>query len=361
MTTTSNENARTRRPIFSAETLLRPETTLIAVILLIAVGTALRNPNFLNPGNLTDIIRAAVIYFVMACGAALLMIGGGLDFSVGAVFTLGGISAGWLMQTGLPWPLAILGGILGGLIAGWLNSKLIARLHVPPIIATLGTFFIFSGLCVQVTGGQDIVPLPAGFQYVGQGAVFGVPFVVIYAVVIGVIFWFLLEQTPFGIEVRTIGGNRKAALANGLKVARLETVLYVLGGGTAALAGIIYAARVGSAQVSAGGSGTTLSVVTADEGCGGGASTRHRRGAPGPRSRRMPGRCYQHGAGRHPAARPVSPRPVEDGSRSGQGSRRPKDPGRLGTHPDRPAVGWRATDRRHCPRGADGSADHPAR
>ena len=89
-----DKTALPRRPRFSVEQLLRPETTLIVVILLIAIGTTLRNPNFLNVGNLTDIARAAVIYFVMACGASLLMIGGGLDFSVGSVFTLGGISAG---------------------------------------------------------------------------------------------------------------------------------------------------------------------------------------------------------------------------------------------------------------------------
>lgn len=245
------------------EAFLRPETTLILVIILIAIATAIRNPNFLNIGNLTDIARAAVIYFVMACGAATLMIGGGLDFSVGAVFTLGGICAAWLMQAGMPWPLAILGGIAAGGIAGYINSQVIARLHVPPIIATLGTFFIYTGLCIQITGGQDIVPLPMEFQRLGQGNLFGVPFVVMYAVVIGFIFWFVLERTPFGIEVRAIGGNRKAAVANGLKVPSIETTLYVVASIAAALAGVIYASRVGSGQVSAGGSGVTLSVVTA--------------------------------------------------------------------------------------------------
>jgi len=253
-----------RRPFLSAEAFLRPETTLILVILAIGVATALRNPNFLNVGNLTDIGRAAVIYFVMGCGASLLMIGGGLDFSVGSVFTLGGIAAAWLMQiAGVPWPLAIIGGLVVGVIAGYINSQVIARLHVPPIIATLGTYFIFTGLCVQITGGQDIVPLPVGFQYIGQGSLLGVPFVVIYAIVIGLIFWFVLERTPFGVEIRAVGGNRKAALANGLKVARLEMALYVVGGATAALAGIIYTARVGSGQVAAGGANVTLSVVTA--------------------------------------------------------------------------------------------------
>jgi ribose transport system permease protein len=101
------------------------------------------------------------------------------------------------------------------------------------------------------------------FQALGQGSVFGIPFIVLYAIAIGAAFWFLLERTPFGVEVRAIGGNRKAAVANGLKVGRIETTLYVLAGATAALAGIIYAARVGSGQISAGGAGVTLSVVTA--------------------------------------------------------------------------------------------------
>jgi ribose transport system permease protein len=263
MTTNVGAEKETGRRLLSAETLLRPEMTLLAVILIIAIATALRNPNFLNVGNLTDIARAAVMYFVMACGASLLMIGGGLDFSVGAVFTLGGISAAWLMTMGVPWPLAILGGMVAGIVAGYLNSKVIEKLHVPPIIATLGTFFIYTGLCVQITGGQDIVPLPREFQALGQGAIFGVPFVVLYAIVVGFGFWFLVERTPLGIEVRAVGGNRKAAIANGIKVGRIDTTLYVMAGATAALAGIIYAARVGSGQVAAGGSGVTLAVVTA--------------------------------------------------------------------------------------------------
>jgi ribose transport system permease protein len=259
----SDKTSGPGRRIFGIETLLRPETTLIFVIVVIGIATAFRNPNFLNPGNLTDIARAAVIYFVMACGASLLMIGGGLDFSVGAVFTLGGICASWLMRAGVPWPIAIGGSLAAGVFAGYINSQVIARLHVPPIIATLGTFFVFVGLSIQITGGQDIVPLPADFQLLGQGNVYGMPFIVIYALIVGLIFWFVLEHTPFGLEVRATGGNRKAAVANGLKVPRIETTLYIIGSLTAALAGIIYAARVGAGQVSAGGSSVTLSVVTA--------------------------------------------------------------------------------------------------
>ena len=262
-TDSASPRDRSRDRRFSVSSLLRPETTLIAVILVVASAATIRNPNFINPGNLIDIARAAVIYFIMACGASLLMIGGGLDFSVGSVFTLGGLTTAWMLTIGMPWPFAICIGILAGMVAGYANILVVAKLHVPPIIATLGTFFIISGLCIVVTGGQDILPLPATFQRLGQGSIFGVPFVVLYALVVGLAFWFLLERTPFGVEVRALGGNRKAAIANGLQVGRIETILYVLASAMAALAGIIYTARVGSGQVAAGGSAVTLTVVTA--------------------------------------------------------------------------------------------------
>lgn len=243
--------------------LLRQETTLVAVIVLIGAFTAMRNSAFVDVGNLTEILRSSVIYFVMAAGAALLMIGGGLDFSVGAIFTLGGVVTAWMLVHGVTWPVAIVGGLALGTGVGAINHLVITYLHVPPIIATLGTFFIIQGVDVQITGGLDILPLPTTFQHLGQGDVLGVPDIVLYAIVIGVVAWFVLERTRFGINVRALGGNRQAAIGNGLRVVRLDFALYAVAGLMAALAGIIYAARVGAGQVEAGGASTTLQVVTA--------------------------------------------------------------------------------------------------
>ncbi len=247
----------------SSTLLLRPETTIIAVIIAIGVFATVRNSTFASPSNLTEILRATVVYFVMACGATLLVIGGGLDFSVGSTFTLGGLVCSLMLVHGVGWPLAVLGGIAVGIVVGVVNHSIIEYLHVPPIIATLGAFYFIDGLNIQITGGQDVLPLPDNFQQLGQGSIFGVPNIVCYAVVVGAMFWFLLERTPYGINVRALGGNRHAAIGNGLRVGRLSLALYVCAGATAALGGIIYAARVGGGQVSAGGSGITLSVVTA--------------------------------------------------------------------------------------------------
>jgi ribose transport system permease protein len=242
---------------------MRQETTLLLVILAVGAFATYRNPVFASTTNLTDIGRATVIYFVMACGAGLLMIGGGLDFSVGSIFAMGGIICAWMLVHGVPWPLAVLIAIAVGAGIGVVNNVVIAYLHVPPIIATLGTFFILDGLAVQVTQGIDILPLPAVFQNLGQGAIGGVPYIVLYAIVVGFLFWFVLELTPFGVNVRALGGNRQAAIGNGLRVGRQDLALYVLSGSTAAFAGVIYAARVGSGQVQAGGASTTLTVITA--------------------------------------------------------------------------------------------------
>ncbi|GIH21383.1 ABC transporter permease [Rugosimonospora africana] len=253
----------TSEPGRIAQIVRRQEFTLVLVVLVIGIVAVILNPIFVSANNLIELARATVIYFIMACGATLITIGGGLDFSVGSVFTLGGISTAWGMSIGLPWPLAILIGLLSGTIAGLANALIIEKLGVPPIITTLGTFYIISGLIVVFSGGNDIVGLDPTFELLGQGALYGVPLVVVYAIVVGVVFWIVLEKTRFGYNVRAIGGNRGAAVANGISATSINRRLYAIGGVLAALAGIIYTARTGSGQVSAGGSSVTLVVTSA--------------------------------------------------------------------------------------------------
>lgn len=257
----SERRARLTRGLRGAA--LRQEMTLILVIVLIGVYAESRSSIFFTRANVTDIANATVIYAVMACGSALLMVGRGLDFSVGSTFTLGGVTCAWLLVHGVGWPLAVLGGLGLGAAVGLVNFGVITYLHVPPIIATLGTFFMLDGLNVQITGGNDILPLPNSFQNLGQGSAIGIPYIVWYAVAVAVLAWGLLELTRFGVNVRALGGNREAAIGNRIRVKSLDARLYVLSAVAAAFAGIIYAANVGSGQVEAGGASTTLTVVTA--------------------------------------------------------------------------------------------------
>ncbi|HWO65785.1 MAG TPA: ABC transporter permease, partial [Umezawaea sp.] len=260
---TQDRISRSGRDGVLTRILVRQEVTLLLVTLVIGVFAASRSDLFLSQDNLTAVLRNSVVYFVMACGAALLVIGGGLDFSAGAVFTLGALSTCRLLVEGVPWPAAVLVGMAICCAVGAVNFAVVTYLHVPPIIATLGTFYTLTGIDNLVTDGSDVVPLPASFERLAQGSVLGVSNDVLIAVAVGVLFWFLLERTRFGVNVRALGGNRQAAVGNGLRVVRLDLALYAIAAATAGLAGVVYSAQVGAGQVTAGGTSTTLNAITA--------------------------------------------------------------------------------------------------
>jgi ribose transport system permease protein len=241
----------------------RQEVTLAGVIVVFCTVVAILNPAFLSAGNAINLLQSTVVYFVIACPLTLVQVAGGFDFSVGSTFTLGAISATWLMSLGLFWPIAILAGMGFGALVGIINALLIERLKVPPIITTLGTFYFVAGTVVLFTNGVDIQPLPAGFDTFGEGSVAGIPNLIIYGLVVGVIYHLLLRHTPFGYNVKAVGGNRNAANANGISPRRINMWLYCSAGGVAALAGILFAAQTGSGQVSAGGASVTLTAISA--------------------------------------------------------------------------------------------------
>jgi ribose/xylose/arabinose/galactoside ABC-type transport system permease subunit len=236
---------------------------LVAVVVLLGVVFTAINSDFASPENLIDLFRAVTLYFIVACASTLVLVGGGLDFSIGAVYALGAVVAGLLMIDGVPWPVAILGGIGVGVLAGTINAAVSVYLHVPPLIATLGMFFVAGGIAVVLTGGTDVYGFSDDFINIGAGDIGGIPFLIFYAVGIGILFHVILESTVFGYNIRAIGGNRAAAAANGIRVARIDIALYSISGGVAALAGILGAARLSTASPAAGGASLTFQVITA--------------------------------------------------------------------------------------------------
>jgi len=236
---------------------------IIAVILVLVIVFQIGNPVFLSAGNVIELLRAGTLYFIVACPATLILVSGGIDFSAGAVYATGAVAAGLLMVAGLPWPIAVALGVLLGGGLGVINASLSVFLKVPPLIATLGVFFVSSGVITVITGGNSVFGFPTAFTDLGQGYLLGIPFLVYYAVFIGVIFWLLLEKTRLGYDARAVGGNRAAASANGIRVKRHDLIVYGLAGAVAALAGIMGAARFSSADPAAGGSALTFQVVTA--------------------------------------------------------------------------------------------------
>jgi ribose transport system permease protein len=273
MTVDGNAAERTT-PVFRAEderndplsrriAAFAQQAGLAAVIIVLAVVFELINPIFLSDGNLIEIFRSGSLYFIVACTSTLILVGGGLDFSIGALYAVGGIVCGAFILAGVPWPIAIVMAVAVGGALGAINGAVTVYLSVPPLIATLGMFFAAGGAITVYTGGTNLFGFPAAFNYLGQGRLFGVPFLVYYAVVFGIIFHLVLEHSKFGYETRFVGGNRSAAVANGVRVAQLDIRLYALSGASTALAGILFAARTSTASPAAGNAALTFQVLTA--------------------------------------------------------------------------------------------------
>lgn len=230
---------------------------LFALILSIAA------PNFLSAYNLTVVARAAAFVGLVALGQTLVLLLGGIDLSVG---TSAGLSAivGSLLLTSAgvhPWlviPLACLFGLSLGLV----NGFFIAYLKLNPFIVTLASGEIFAGLTLVITEGYPIRPLGEGFRVFGQGDVFGVPVPVIVFLACAAILVWMLRNTRFGRNIFAIGGNRDAAALVGIRIRRVELMVYGLAGVFAALAGMLYASRMDAGQPSVG-EGWMLQAITA--------------------------------------------------------------------------------------------------
>jgi ribose/xylose/arabinose/galactoside ABC-type transport system permease subunit len=235
-----------------ARLLRSPQTSLLVAILIFIAVVASKSSVFLTQQNLINIGRNGVFVFIVAVAATFVLVSGGLDLSVGSLFAVGAISSAYLLVHGAPVVLAILGGVGLGVAAGLINGVVIVYFGIPPLITTLGMLYVCRGLVNVVTGGNQLAPLPASFTNLGEGSLWGLPYLIYYGLVAGIVGHVILEYTPLGYNVRAIGGNRVAARAAGIKVNAITICVYVLSGVLATLAGILMSARLSSGQPSVG-------------------------------------------------------------------------------------------------------------
>ena len=225
---------------------------LVFYILLLAAFSFL-SPYFLTLSNLSNIGTNMAFIGLMAAAGTPLIIGGGLDLSVAAVAGLAGVIVALMHANGLNIWMGCLTALVIGCAVGVLNGFIVTRLRLNPLIATLGTMSIFSGISMVMTGGLSKPLFVPAFNWLGSGRIFGVPFPVILMLVVFLILWLVLSKTPFGRFVYATGGNPEASSLLGVPVERTQMVLYVLSGLSGAAAGIILAAMLGAAAPNAAG------------------------------------------------------------------------------------------------------------
>ena len=225
------------------------ERGIIILFIVYVFAVYLRNHNFLSLPNVNSFLRQGSYYFIAAIGMTFVLIAGGIDLSVGSVLGWCGMICG-ISMVYWEWPiiLCILFALINGVAMGMVNGLLIVKFRLPPMIMTLGMMYIGRGLCYVVTNGYQIYPMPEAFCRLEQSYLFGIPVIVIYAVILCIFFSFVLKQTSFGRKVFAVGGNRDAAKLAGINVKRITVGVYTLSGTTAALMGVLMCARLGGAQ-----------------------------------------------------------------------------------------------------------------
>ena len=232
------------------------------VIAAFVIFGATQSDQFLKPGTWINILRNAVFIAIVASFTTFVFVSGGLDLSVGSLFLVGAMASAGLLDAGWPVALSIIAGSAAGALAGLINGVLINYASIPAFITTLGMLYAARSLVVYLTGGQPIAPLPDEFTAIARGEVLGLPYLLFYAAAIVIIAQSILQTTVFGGTVRAIGGNREAASNAGINVRRISTIVYTLSGLSAAFAGVLMSARLGSGQPSLG-VGFELQVISA--------------------------------------------------------------------------------------------------
>jgi rhamnose transport system substrate-binding protein len=241
------------------------EAVLALLVAAEVVLFAFLGKNFFNAANGVEIVRLSVEIGLIAIAMTPVIVTGGIDLSVGSLMGLAAVVFGTLWREGhLPIAVAAIMTLTVGAVAGLLNSLLITRLALPPLIVTLGTFSLFRGLAEGMTRGvENYTSFPPSFLLLGQGFLAGgipVQLPVLLVVVAG--YWWLLHQTTIGRELVAIGYSPKGALYAGIPVQRRLTLVYTLSGLMASLAALIYVAHLGQAKADAG-TAYELTAITA--------------------------------------------------------------------------------------------------
>ncbi|MEZ5351433.1 MAG: ABC transporter permease [Bryobacteraceae bacterium] len=227
---------------------LLPFFTLIALF----IGLSVASPNFLSSTNLSSVVRQTAVINIMALGMTLIIIGGGIDLSVGSILAMGGLVGTMAMEKGAPVAVGVAVGLGTGLLCGLANGVMTTRLRINPFIVTLGTLGIIRGLALIISGGLPVHDVPKSFSYLGEGTLLGVPFVLWVLVICALLVHVILEHTKLGRYAFAIGSNAEAALYAGIPVSTITVAVYTIGGMLTGLAGMIEASRLMTGQPTAG-------------------------------------------------------------------------------------------------------------
>ena len=238
------------------------EGLLALLFLATFAGNVVLAPEFLTLQNQINLFQLSIEKIIVALVMTLIIINAEIDLSVASVMGLSACAFGYLVTGGFPAGGAIVVCLAVGLAAGMVNALLIARAGIPSLVVTLAMLIGFRGFARVLVKDQSMGNFPAWVTHLGQDALVGpLPLSLVLFLVLLVGLGVLLHRTGFGRQIVVIGTNAEVARFSGLNVARVKTVLFLMSGFIAALAGLLYAARLGSVRGDAG-TGFELDIIT---------------------------------------------------------------------------------------------------
>jgi ribose transport system permease protein len=235
----------------------------LAAMILVAVLVAATTRNFLDPGNLSNLVLQVSIVAIVAVGATIVILAGGIDLSPGSAISLiTMVFALSVKNWGIPLPAAIVLAILLGTALGALNGVLTAYLRIPSFITTLAALSAFRGVAFMFNNGSPVFQVSPLLESIFYGSFLGVPLPLFYVGILYAAAYEFLRHTPLGRSIYAVGGNSNAARLSGIDVKRTQLYAFMIAGFAAALGAVLMAARLNSGSPNYG-VGLELSAIAA--------------------------------------------------------------------------------------------------
>lgn len=221
---------------------------ILPILILIVAVFGFIAPNFFTESNLLNITRQASINIVLAAGMTFIILTGGIDLSVGSI--LGTTAVAAMVVSLIPEfaLLSIPAALMLGLLLGLFNGALVAFAGLPPFIVTLGTYTALRGAAYLLADGTTVINSDISFEWIGNDYLGPVPWLVVIALAVIAMCWFILRRTTLGVHIYAVGGNMQAARLTGIKVWLVLLFVYGMSGLLFGLGGVMSASRLYSAN-----------------------------------------------------------------------------------------------------------------
>ena len=238
------------------------EGFLAIILLVVVIVNSLLSESFLSIENQINLFVLSIEKVIIALVMAKIIINAEIDLSVASMMGLSACALGWCVESGMSMTMALIASITIGAVGGAFNGFWITVVKLPSLVVTLAMLIGFRGLARVLIGDRSIKMFPQWFEDLGQQPLFlNIPFSVMIFMAVLICVVITLEYTGFGRHIYTIGINQNVALYSGINVARVKMLLFIFSGIISAIAGILYAARLGTVRGDMG-LGFELDIIT---------------------------------------------------------------------------------------------------